>query len=89
MFNDLKVSFFLACKSIQRGNKGTSILTVLIISLIFVNLIFFPSIVDGVEETLIRQSIEHVCGNVVIEPKDDQRYIDNADGIEKKINKLP
>ena len=89
MFNDLRVSFFLACKSIQRGNKGTSILTVLIISLIFVNLIFFPSIVDGVEETLIRQSIEHVCGNVVIEPKDDQRYIDNADSIEKKINKLP
>jgi putative ABC transport system permease protein len=89
MFNGLKVSFFLACKSIQRGNKGTSVLTVLIISLIFVNLIFFPSIVDGVEETLIRQSIEHVCGNLVIEPKDDQPYIDNADSIEKKINKLP
>jgi len=89
MFNDLKVSFFLASKSIQRGNKGTSVLTVLIISLIFVNLIFFPSVVEGVEETLIRQSIEHVCGNVVIEPKDDQRYIDNADSIEKKINKLP
>jgi putative ABC transport system permease protein len=54
MFKNLKVSFFLACKSIKRSNIGTTVLTIAIMSLIFVNLIFLPSIVEGIAETTKR-----------------------------------
>ena len=74
MFKNLKVSFFLACKSIKRGNIGTTILTVMIMSLIFVNLIFLPSIVNGIGETIIQQSIDTIYGNIVIEPKENNLY---------------
>jgi putative ABC transport system permease protein len=89
MFKNLKVSFFLACKSIKRGNIGTTILTVMIMSLIFVNLIFLPSIVEGIGEAITQVSIDCVYGNILIEPKEDYLYIDNVDGIQKKLNKQP
>lgn len=89
MLKNLKVSFFLACKSIKRGNIGTTILTVMIMSLIFVNLIFLPSIVEGIGEVITQVSIDCVYGNILIEPKEDNLYIDNVDGIQKKLNTLP
>jgi hypothetical protein len=47
MFKRLKVSSFLAYKSIIRGNRGTILLTVLIISLAFMNLMFISSVLEG------------------------------------------
>lgn len=89
MFKNLKVSFFLAHKSIRRGNIGTVILTVTIMSLIFVNLIFLPSIVSGIGESMNLMIIDYTYSNIVIEPKEDNRYINNVDSIQKKINSLP
>ena len=89
MFKNLKISFFLACKSIKRGNIGTTILTVMIMSLIFVNLIFLPSIVEGIGEAITQVSIDCAYGNILIEPKEDNLYIDNVDSIQKKLNTLP
>ncbi|NOR78859.1 MAG: ABC transporter permease, partial [Methanophagales archaeon] len=89
MFKNFKVSFFLAHKSIRRGNIGTVILTVTIMSLIFVNLIFLPSIVSGIGESMNVMIIDYTYSNIVIEPKEDNRYINNVDSIQKKINSLP
>ena len=88
MFKNLKVSFFLAWKSITRGNKGTLILTVMIMSLIFVNLIFLPSIISGIGESINQLSIDYLCANLIIEPKEDNFYINNVDSIQKKLNRL-
>jgi len=89
MFKNLKVSFFLASKSIKRGNIGTTVLTVMIMSLIFVNLIFMPSIVSGIGERMNLMIIDYTYSNIVIEPKEDNLYINNVDSIQKKINSLP
>ena len=89
MFENLKVSFFLASKSIQKGNTGTAILTVMIMSLIFVNLVFLPSMISGIGESMKQQSIDCAYGNLVIEPKEDNLYINNADSLRKKLNRLP
>jgi putative ABC transport system permease protein len=89
MFENLKVSFFLASKSIQKGNTGTAILTVMIMSLIFVNLVFLPSMISGIGESMKQQSIDCAYGNLVIEPKEDNLYINNADSLQKKLNRLP
>ncbi|WP_332449078.1 ABC transporter permease [Methanoculleus sp.] len=89
MFSGLRVSAFLAWKAIQRGSKGTLALTIMIIALIFVNLVFLPSIISGVVETFNTQSIDFDTGNLVIEPREGSQYIDDATGLQKKVERVP
>jgi len=69
--NMLKVSFFLAYRSIKRTNIGTTILTVSIISFVLVNLIFLPSVVNGLQESIEEESRDNLYGNILIEPKEN------------------
>jgi len=89
MLKNLQVSFFLAYKSIRKGNIGTTILTVVIMSMIFVNLIFLPSIVSGIGEGMNVMLIDYTCANILIEPQEDNLYISNVGSIQKKLNSLP
>lgn len=89
MLKNLKVSLFLAYKSIRGGDKGTLILTVMIMSLIFINLAFLSSIVSGIGERMNLNMIDYTYSNLVIEPKEDNLYIDDVDSIQKKINSIP
>ncbi|MCK5510623.1 hypothetical protein KAI65_03720 [Candidatus Parcubacteria bacterium] len=75
MFDNIKISIFLAYKSIIRGNKGTLFLTIFIMTLAFVNLIFISSIFQGMILAVNEQSINNLYGNVVIEPEKDEPYI--------------
>ena len=59
MFEEEKVSFFLASRLIARGNKGTLALTIMIIAMVFVNLIFLPSIISGVVVLFNQQTIDY------------------------------
>ena len=43
---NIKASFFLARTSIIRGNKGTLVMTILIMTLAYVNLIFISSVFE-------------------------------------------
>ncbi|MCC7554786.1 MULTISPECIES: ABC transporter permease [Methanoculleus] len=89
VFSGIKVSAFLAWKSIQRGSQGTLALTIMIIALIFVNLVFLPSIISGVVVTFDAQSIDFDVGNLVVEPREGSRYIDGVDGLQKKVEQIP
>ncbi len=89
MFAGLRVSAFLAWKSIERGSRGTLALTIMIIALIFVNLVFLPSIISGVVETFNTQSIDFDLGNLVIEPREGSQYLDGVAGLQKKVERIP
>jgi putative ABC transport system permease protein len=89
VFAGLGVSAFLAWKSIERGSKGTLALTIMIVALIFVNLVFLPSIISGVVKTFDDQSINFDFGNLVIEPREGSQYIDNVTGLQKKVERIP
>ncbi len=89
MFTGLRVSAFLAWKTIERGSKGTLALTIMIIALIFVNLIFLPSIISGVVRSFDDQSINFDFGNLIIEPREGRQYIGNVTGLQKKIERIP
>lgn len=89
MLEGLRVSAFLAWKSIQRGSRGTLALTVMIVALIFVNLVFLPSIISGVVETFNTQSIDFDLGNLVIEPREGSQYIDGVTALQKKVERIP
>lgn len=89
MLTDFKLSLFLAYKSITKGNKGTLILTVFIMSLIFVNLVFTASIFLGLGNTVNNQVIDTLYGNVALEPKTDEKYISDVYSLKQKINSVP
>lgn len=89
MFNNVKLSLFLASKSMMKGNKSTQLLIIFIMSLIFVNLVFIGSIFLGVTEATNNQVINSLYSNVVIEPKTDEKYINDVYSLEQKIKGVP
>jgi len=86
---ELKVSAFLAYKFIAKGNRGTSALTILIMALAFVNLMFTTSVFDGMGDATETQVIDTLYSNIVIEPADEELYIENPDSVVKKIINVP
>jgi len=89
MIRDIKIAFFLALKSIRRGNKGTLAMTILIMSLAFVNLVFIASIFSGIIQAMNVQSIDNIFGNIVIGPEDDETYIEQVSKLENLIKDIP
>jgi putative ABC transport system permease protein len=85
---NVKASFFLARTSIVRGNKATLAMTILIMTLAYVNLIFISSVFGGIVEAINEQSINNLYGNIVIAPADDEIYIENKDAIDS-IDTIP
>lgn len=84
----LKVSVFLACKSIAKGNKGTTVLTILILALVYVNLMFTSSVFAGMTESTENHVIDTLDSNIVIEPKEGETYIRHPDSVAKTINSV-
>jgi putative ABC transport system permease protein len=89
MFNNVKLSLFLAYRSMMKGNKSTLLLIIFIMSLIFVNLVFIGSIFLGVTEATNKQVINSLYSNVVLEPKKDEKYISDVYSLEQKIKGVP
>ncbi len=86
---DLKVSFFLAVRGILRGSRGSLYLTVLIIAMVFINMIFMPSIILGFIKTAEDQLISYEIGNILISPKKDDEFIYDIQSLIDKVNGVP
>src|SRR5512145_2134901 len=89
MLEKAKVSFFLAGRSIRRGNKGITIFTVFVLTLIFIQLVLFSIMLAGVTLKFNELMVDFQTGNVVVEPKTEERYIEDASALQKKIESLP
>ncbi|MCC4770723.1 FtsX-like permease family protein [Methanosarcina sp. DH2] len=89
MLEKAKVSFFLASRSIVRGNRGITIFTVFVLTLIFVQLVLFSSMLAGVTLKFNELMVDFQTGNVVVEPTEEERYIESASALQKKIESLP
>ena len=87
--NDLRVAFFLVFKAITRGNKYTLILTILVTTLAFINIIFTSSIMNGAISKAYQQAQENYVSNIVILPRVDEKYVTQVQQLKTKINTLP
>lgn len=87
--NDLRVAIFLVYKAITRGNKFTLVLTILITTLAFINIIFISSLMNGAINKSYQQAQENYVSNMVISPASDQKYITQAQQLETSICSLP
>jgi len=89
IWNDLRVSIFLVYKAITRGNRFTLILTILVTTLAFINIIFISSIMNGAITKAYQQAQENYVSNIVILPDTDEKYITQVQQLKTKINTLP
>ncbi|MBU0461096.1 MAG: FtsX-like permease family protein [Nanoarchaeota archaeon] len=87
--NSLKISLFLAYKSIRKGNVGATILTITIMTLAFINIVLVYSLLDGVIARTNSNVIDFQYGHAVIDPESEEIYIDNAGALVRKIEAMP
>lgn len=72
------VGIFLAVRSLTRGNKGTSVMTIFLMAMIFVNLIFLTAIINGLTYTAQHQIIDTLTGHILVEPEAGRPYVSDA-----------
>ena len=75
---DLKLSFFLTWKSIQRGNKSSLILVVGIMMIVFLNLLFTDAIFAGITAGMNKGKMNYQFGEIIVEPPTGETYIKNS-----------
>ncbi len=85
MINDIKVGALIAYCTIKRGNKKTLIFIVFVLSLIFMNLVFLPSMIGGLSGFMTGMMQDYPYGDIVIEPSGDNTYINDADSVLQKV----
>lgn len=85
MINDIRVGALIASSSIKRGNKKTLMFIVFVLSLIFMNLVFLPSMIGGMMVLFTGYMQDYPFGDIVIEPSGDNTYINDADSVLQKV----
>lgn len=88
MWNDIKVGRTIAFNSLKRGNKKTSFFIIFVLALIFMNLVFLPSLINGMMGLFVGMVQDYAYGDIVIEPMEDNTYINNADNVLKKVRSI-
>lgn len=86
---ELKVAFLLALRSLQRGSRSSVVLTVLIIGMCFTNMIFLPSLFNGIGQSITKQVVDYEVGNVLVSPRSGDRYITDLGATLDLINGMP
>jgi putative ABC transport system permease protein len=88
MLNDIKVGFVSALSSVKRGNKKTLAFIVFVLALIFMNLVFLPSMIGGISG-MFTDFMQYPYGDIVVEPSGDNPYINNVDNVLQKVRAVP
>jgi len=88
MFDDIRVGFVSALSSLKRGNKKTLAFIIFVLALIFMNLVFLPSMIGGLT-AMFTGFMQYSYGDIVIEPSGNNFYINNADNVLQKVRAVP
>jgi len=89
MWNDLQAALFLVFKYITRGSKGTTILTVLVTMLAFLQINLITSIFNGAINLAYKQVKDNYVSNIVVQPASDEDYITQVAQVKNKITTIP
>lgn len=87
--SDLQTAWFLANRSVWRGNRAVLLLTPLIIGLAVINLLFFSGLFAGLYKSIDKQLVDNLLGNILVEPQQDHPYIVSSDTKLQVINSIP
>lgn len=85
----VSLPLYLAWRDIRRGNKGTLVLTILIIAMSFVLMVFMPSLTSGIIGAYNQQVVDYQYADLIVEPQDDEQTLSNTSAMLKKIRRIP
>ncbi|MBA7693665.1 hypothetical protein ES703_102253 [subsurface metagenome] len=88
MTRTLKVAGLLAFTSVTRGNIGVILLTILILTLVAMNLIFVPSLLDGLVWGANDKLINTYVGNLIVEPSSEKELIKDVSKLVSRIEAI-
>jgi len=77
----LRVAFFIALKDIVRGNRWASVLTVVLITLTFVNLVIVSGILVGLIESSSLANRVRYSSDILLTPPTTKSYIEQSAAI--------
>lgn len=90
--NSLKVAFFMALKSLRRGDYRVLLLTVTMLILVYINLIFTPSLLAGAVHRIHERTRDTLSADIVFQAEGEVpvivgsqtmvNYIELMDGVE-------
>jgi putative ABC transport system permease protein len=86
---ELKVAFLLSLRSLQRGSRSSTLMTVLIVSLCFTNMIFLPGLFNGIGQSITKQVVDYEVSNVLVTPRPGDQYITDLSATLDLINRMP
>ena len=78
---NIKLSLFLAWKSLSRGNKSSLALVIVIMMIVFLNLLFTDSIFAGIGKSITGSKVDYQYGELIVEPKIGEIFITDTRGI--------
>ncbi len=65
---NIRVAAFLAARSLIRGNAGVSLLSILMMAVIFISVLFLPSLISGAIEAITTQITSTTASDLLISP---------------------
>jgi putative ABC transport system permease protein len=77
-FTSLRVAAFLGSRAILRGNRGLLILTVALMAVIYAELLFVPSLIQGATDQIQLEFRQDVTASIAISPTGKEATIPNA-----------
>lgn len=83
------VAFFLARRSLLRSNRGILLATIAMLVLVYLNMVFLPSLIEGASKHVVQRLVETTTGNLAISPADRQTGIAGVSSYEKKVEREP
>ncbi len=84
-----KSALFLASRSVMRGDKWTLALITLIMSVVFLNMLFTDAIFSGITKAInnVKEDIQY--GEIMIEPKPGEDYVGDVSSIKVFLSRYP
>ncbi len=86
---ELKVAFFLAWRSLLRGNRSSVLLNILLIGMVFTNMMFFPALMAGIGVNIKDQIVSYETSNILIGPAEGEQYVTDLDTVLSQVNTMP
>ncbi len=89
MVNIFRIAWFSALRQIRRASRWTTILTIFIMAITFLNLVVVSGILVGLIDGAIQGSRDHYSADILISASAEKRYIEESRSLLALINGLP
>ncbi len=85
----VRVGTFMAWRTILRGNIGVLVMTIAMMSAVFMQLVFVPCLIDGAKGQVERQLRDNITANITIAPGSSSLVIADPDQLMADALALP